>query len=92
MPGMLLVRARAKHHLENVFPDRKNEIFELLTSDYRWRINITKEDYAKVVLDRLMKIDYPNFKDSVEDEELHTMYNSFWWAGLHLQDGYYTKN
>lgn len=84
-PDMLVARARRKEHLANVFPDRVDEIFSLQNSDYRYRLNISKADYAKVVTDRIMAIDYDNFKNSVEDHDLHDMYLGVWHLGYNMQ-------
>ncbi len=76
----LVVRARSKEDLQNIFPNQK--IVESDDSDYQYRVFVKKDELAKIVLNRLMNIDYTNFKNSVQDEELHDMYTAFWWAGL----------
>lgn len=83
--SMLIARARRRHHLEQVFPDRVADIFTLPDSDYKYRLNISKADYAKLVADRIMTIDYDNFKNSVDDHELHGMYARFWSVGYSIQ-------
>ena len=72
----LVIRARRKLHLENIFPGR--EIFTGIGTDYRYRIFIKKVDFATVLAKRAGEIAYTNFKDSVNDEELHHLYNRFW--------------
>ena len=72
----LLVRARSKQHLLNIFP--KCELFKDETADYPYRAYIEREHVANVVSDRLMKINYPNFKASVKDDKLGTAYSNIW--------------
>jgi hypothetical protein len=82
----LMVRARRKEHLEAVFPDRVSDIYSVLKSDYAFRIRVSKKDFADIVTNRIMtNLDYPNFKNSVDDSALHDFYSRVWWAGLDLQ-------
>lgn len=85
-PDCVLVRARVKDHLRSTFPDRVDKIYQVPGSDYAWRIRIKKETWARFLVDRALDIDYTNFKDSVKDKRLKTMYTEFWWHGLELQD------
>lgn len=73
----LLVRARRKRDLENVL-GKDSEIFEDPVADYRWRCFIGRSDFKKIVNQRIDAIDYPNFKNSVKDEDLHHLYTEFW--------------
>tara|TARA_R110002167_G_scaffold160643_1_gene356745 strand:- start:4452 stop:4793 length:342 start_codon:yes stop_codon:yes gene_type:complete len=72
----LLVRARSKDHILNVFPNC--DWFKDETADYPYRVYITREHVADVVSKRLMEISYPNFKNSVDDEKLHNVYSNIW--------------
>lgn len=83
-PGNMLVRARSRAHLANVFPKRK--ITETTKSDYRWRVSVPKAEIAKLVAERITAIDYDNFKDSVREPRLHDMYATWW------QDHYRYQN
>ena len=84
-PNRLLVRARRKEHLTNVFP--KAEVFSVAVSDYKFRALISRAEVAAVVTDRIMGIKYDNFKNSVKDDDLHNAYNSVWSVMYRLQDG-----
>ena len=72
----LLVRARSLKHLTNVFPEC--DYFKDSSADYPYRAFITREVVADVIANRLMEIEYPNFKNSVEDDKLHNVYNTLW--------------
>lgn len=72
----LLVRARTLEHLTNVFPDC--DYFKDSSADYPYRAYINRTIVADVIANRLMKIDYPNFKNSVEDDKLHNVYSRLW--------------
>lgn len=76
----LLVRARRREHLVaflgvefatqiTVTPDR----------DYRFRAVVSRSLVAMILSKRAWEIDYGNFKDSVEDADLHRMY-ALWWG------------
>ena len=75
-PARLCVRARKQEHLERLFPDI--EVLQLPTTDYVFRVFVSKADFATLVADRIEHIDYPNFKNSVRDEGLHELYEDFW--------------
>ena len=62
-PSVMLVRARRKSHLKLHFPHA--EIIELDNSDYPWRIQITKQEFAAWLADEVSRIDYPNFKAAI---------------------------
>jgi hypothetical protein len=72
----LMVRARRREHLETIVPGRK--IIVTPDRDYRYRVLISKDDYADAVAARVRGIDYGNFKNSVGDGDLHDVYARFW--------------
>ena len=80
-PGRLVVRARNPEHLKTLFPD--DEIVLTPDADYAARVFIRREEFVRVVTQRISEIDYPNFKDSVTDRDLHMLYEEFWM--LHFQ-------
>ena len=84
-PDNVLVRARKIEHLENIFPERADEIYTVPNSDYAVRIDILKAEFAKVVTNRILNINYNNFKNSVVDGELHDMYLNVWHLGYQMQ-------
>jgi len=72
----LLVRARSEKHLLNVFPNCKHWVdFE---ADYPHRAYIDREIVMNVITQRIMDIDYPNFKNSVEEHTLVNAYHRVW--------------
>lgn len=85
-PGVLKVRARKREHLEKLFPG--NKILASSRTDYAFRVFVTKQEFAKLVNDRIMAIDYDNFKDSVIDEKLHDLYADFWQLHYFYQRGW----
>jgi hypothetical protein len=75
-PMRLMVRARRKKDLLNVFGDV--EIIKNAGTDYRWRTFVDRKAFAALVAARVEKINYPNFKNSVGDQDLHDLYLDFW--------------
>jgi hypothetical protein len=76
--NMLRIRARNRRHLETLFPKDKKNILSRKDTDYRFRVFIPKAEFAALLAQKAMEIDYPNFKDSVRDSKLHDLYASFW--------------
>src|SRR6185369_8951253 len=79
-PARLMVRARRKKDLMNVF-GANVKIIENAGADYRWRTFIERKAFAALVATRIENINYTNFKDSVAADDLHDLYMTFW--GLH---------
>jgi len=75
-PNRLLVRARVAGHIEHVFPAAK--VFTDSQADYLYRAFIQREVVAQAVAANISKIDYDNFKDSVQDRVLHNAYMNVW--------------
>ena len=78
--GALLVRARKLSHLTNAFPDCDH--FKDPHADYPFRAYIPRSIVADVIGDRIIAIDYPNFKGSVREGKLLSAYHSIWGALL----------
>ena len=76
-PPRLMVRARRKRDLLNLCGDHI-EVIENAGSDYRWRTFIDRKAFGSLVAARIENIDYSNFKNSVEDRDLHDLYLDFW--------------
>jgi hypothetical protein len=79
----LLVRGRLKGDIERTFPEAK--VTEADIADYRFRAVVSRLEVAAVIHDALLTIDYPNFKDSVEDGERHNVYLGVWHTMLRAQ-------
>ncbi|MGV7223974.1 MAG: hypothetical protein ACQ9MH_20920 [Nitrospinales bacterium] len=82
-PDHLMVRARMREHLAAVFPNV--EIIETTKADYRWRVVAPKNAFKKAVNHSIDSIDYDNFKNSVEDHNLHDCYSKVWGVMHRLQ-------
>ena len=56
------------------------------TRDYRYRVLIDRNELPKILATHAEKIDYTNFKNSVEDDNLHDMYSEVWASGVRNLD------
>ena len=80
----LLVRARRPGDIQKVFPDAK--VNKTVGNDYLFRAVIKREVVARALADQaLNQIDYPNFKNTVRDNKLHSAYNRIWHVMSPLQ-------
>ena len=86
-PDKVVVRARVRGDIENVFGDV--EVIETDNSDYRFRAFLPREMVANVVWNSLMDVDYTNFKDSVKENRRHDAYLGVWDVMRRLQDELY---
>lgn len=75
-PGLFMVRARIAGDLERLFPGF--EVVETPDADYRYRVTLSAELVADVIRQQVAGINYPNFKNSVKDDERHRVYSSVW--------------
>jgi hypothetical protein len=82
-PAELLVRARRTGDIEKVFPDAK--VTRNTNGDYLYRAVLPRDVVKQALAAMIDHIDYPNFKDSVEDRSLHAAYVSVWCAMAGLQ-------
>ena len=82
-PDELLVRARRAGDIEKVFPDAK--VIRDTNSDYLYRAVLPRDVVKQALAAMIDHIDYPNFKDSVEDGALHAAYVGVWCAMAGLQ-------
>ena len=83
--GELLVRARRPGDIEKVF-GRRTKVTRATDSDYLFRAVIPKEEVTRAIQQEVLRIDYPNFKSSVIDDDLHDAYMRVWSAMAALQD------
>lgn len=74
----LLVRARIKGDIENIFNDVKT--FEDEKADYKYRAFIPRDLVEKVIASQVASINYANFKGSIspDDEIRHNAYMRVW--------------
>ena len=73
---MLLVRARIEGDIERVFPEAV--VWVSPDRDYRYRAAVRRELVGLAIAAEVYKIDYKNFKDSVEDDHRHDAYLQVW--------------
>lgn len=73
---LLIVRSRREDILRTLFPE--SEVIVGDSTDYKYRVVVSKSRFAEAVCKRIAGISYPNFKDSVADGELNTIYQGFW--------------
>ena len=59
----LVVRARFREDINNVFPDV--EPIETTDSDYRFRVWMPRKEVADAMMQSVEAIDYDNFKSSI---------------------------
>lgn len=86
----LLVRARRPGDIEKVFPDAA--VQETPENDYRYRAVIKRIDVCQAISDQVYAIDYPNFKDSCHETDLHNAYMHVWTDMERIQpDGAYGR-
>jgi len=78
----LLVRARVKGHIEAFlgFAQKrfKLKVAETPDADYRYRCRVPTGLVSNLLAAQVEDIDYPNFKDSVKDRDLRSVYGEFW--------------
>lgn len=74
----LLVRARLEGDLERAFPGCT--VQETPAADYRWRARISRLTVREMLTERIRDLDYPNFKNSVQDNDRHDAYFDVWSA------------
>jgi len=86
----LLVRARREGDIENVFPEA--ETFTDQFADYLYRAYLPRKRVAEALADAVREIDYPNFKNSVVDHDLHACYLGIWWTMRSLQESVCLEN
>jgi hypothetical protein len=71
-----LVRARFAGDIERLWPDA--EVLVGAGSDYLFRAFLPRQLVAEVLAQRLLYVDYGNFKGSVRDWDRHSAYLGVW--------------
>lgn len=83
------VRARVKEDLENLFPGYENNIVETEDSDYRFRLFLGKQFVADVIRNRVVGVNYDNFKNSVKEPWRKKAYMDIWAVMFKVQASFY---
>ena len=94
----LLVRSRVYGDIETFLSSatsdsakawrEQNEVFEDGSADYHYRLVAPKWLVSECLTARVGEIEYPNFKDSVEDHQRHEAYMNVWSAMFRSYGGY----
>lgn len=96
---VLMVRARVKGDIEAVFPNAKVTNTSKkrkkgnVPFDYAFRAEIDRHKVAGAILAQVARIDYPNFKSSVTEQDRHHEYLRVWdvmsrWQDWLTKEGY----
>lgn len=78
----LIVRARRAGDIERVFPNAV--VAHTPANDYPFRTRVQRYEVASAIGERLVAINYPNFKNSVPDDARHDVYGEVWKATQRL--------
>lgn len=78
----LLVRSRRRGDVARIFGVEEAEDH---AADYTFRAFVHRDQVAGVMSREVERIDYPNFKNSVKDDQLHTAFSRVWSIGYGLQ-------
>ncbi|HYG67159.1 MAG TPA: hypothetical protein VD838_05845 [Anaeromyxobacteraceae bacterium] len=84
----LLVRARVKGDIERAFAGTRGPRIRARKTpqaDYLFRATVTRSRLAAAMLRAVDRIDYDNFKASVQAQDRHDAYLDVWGAMLRLQ-------
>ena len=74
--GNLLVRARDRNHLSDLFPNA--EIFCKTPSDYKWRAWVLRDEVSSLLQSQIDNLNYTNFKNSIPDNKYHDACLDVW--------------
>ena len=88
----VVVRARVKEDLENLFgAEHAQDIIETDDSDYRFRLFLDQAYVAAVIEDKVMGINYDNFKNSVKQSWRKQAYTRIWNVMYDVQENMYPR-
>ncbi len=81
----LLVRARRRSDFERVFPGVK--VRKTPHNDYLFRAVVKRERVAAALSKLVGELNYGNFKNSVQEDDLHQAYSRVWHVMGTVQPG-----
>lgn len=84
-PHQLLVRARRPGDIEKILPGADVRRTDHEGADYLFRAVVDRGAVVQALAEEVGRINYPNFKDSVDDRALHDAYMRVWIAMLDVQ-------
>jgi len=76
-PDKLLVRARAAGDIQRVF-GKRTKVIRTPRADYGWRAYVSRDRVKQAMVKEIDQITYPNFKDSVPEDDRHNAYARCW--------------
>jgi hypothetical protein len=82
--GNLLARFRTENHAKHVALACGGKPIRVTGStDYKYRIEVSRDEFAEAMKQEIAEIDYPNFKDSISsnDPDYADALHSIW--GIH---------
>ena len=91
-PKVLHVRARVEGDLKEIrakWMPGMTEPYSFPHSDYRWRADVSREEFSAGVVKMVEEIDYPNFKNKVAEvqgRERAEVYGRVWSVLYELQE------
>ena len=83
-PSVMMVRARERTHLTELFPDRA--VVELTPADYPYRVFLPKGRFIEWIATQAERIDYPDFKSAIPEGPISDRYHQAChdvWAVMH---------
>ena len=86
----LLVRARIKGDIDQLFPDA--EVMETPLADYRYRAWIERQAVSNAFTKQVEGLTYTNFKNSVKDKERQKPLMHVWQAMFDHQEAVIRRN
>ena len=88
LPDSIMVRARRREHLEAFIAKcSTGKIIETPDADYRFRVTMSAELFAGLLVIEAAVIDYDNYKNAITDPELARCAHDVWGDMLPLQRG-----
>ncbi len=79
----LLIRARCKGDIEELFP--QSSVFIDENADYRYRAYISKSEVSQNLFEYIDNLNYTNFKNSIPDEK-STYQDACLWVWTIMKD------
>ena len=86
----LLVRARIKGDIDQLFPDA--EIMETPLADYRYRAWVDRQAVSNAFAKHVEGLTYTNFKNSIKDKERLEPLMHIWQAMFDHQEAFLYQN
>jgi len=84
-PEYFQVKSRIRDPLEELWPDCEIQVIDW--ADYRFRVNIHKEEAVRVIMKLLKSVDYTNFKqECFEMPEYQRSLGGIWNIMYHFQE------